>query len=236
MRDTIRFRDPLDPIRRGVQHLCRPIRVRRYLREHPRPRLHIGCGEQAIEGWLNADLVPRVPGVVILDARRPLPFPDGCFERIFSEHLVEHLTYDEGERMLREAFRTLEPDGVLRIATPDLRFLIDLHRSSPTTPLQQRYVDWAIEYAQLTDPGERRDVAVINHFFRAWDHRFIYDFETLAALLRRIGFDQIEECEVGESRRSELRGLERHGRVIPEDFNRLETFVVEARRPPDAAT
>lgn len=217
-------------MRRAVQRLRRPARVRRYLRDHPRPRLHLGCGEQLLEGWLNADLVPRVAGVVQLDVRRALPLPDERFEVVFSEHLIEHLTYEEGERMLRETLRILVPGGVLRIATPDLRFLIELYTLSPT-PLQQSYVDWALGHAKLTDPGRRREVAVINNFFRAWDHRFIYDPDTLAALLSRVGFEQIEQCEVAESGVPELCGLESHGKVIPEAFSRLETFVLEARKP-----
>jgi len=221
-------------VRRSLHLLRRPARVKRYLTGHPRPRLHLGCGEQALEGWLNADLVPRHPSVVILDARRPFPLPDQSFEVVFSEHLIEHLTYEEGRHMLVEARRILMPGGVLRIATPDLRFLIDLYSPSQT-PLQRRYVDWALGHASLTDPGGRREVAVINNFFRAWEHRFIYDFATLSALLRRSGFEQIEECEVGASRLPELCGLESHGKVIPEEFSRLETFVVEARKPDEGA-
>jgi hypothetical protein len=35
----------------------------------------------------------------------------------------------------------------------------------------------------------------------------------------------------GESRHPELRGVERHGDGMPEEFNELETMVLEATRP-----
>lgn len=224
------IRAPGTLARRAVQLLRRPARVRRYLRENARPRLHIGCGEHALEGWLDTDLVPRTPGAVFMDARRRFPFPDECFELVFSEHFIEHLSYRQGERMLREVFRTLVPGGRLRIATPNLRFLVDLY-SSQKTELQQRYLDWALRHSNLPDPGVHREVVVINNFFRAWQHSFIYDFEILAALLQRVGFGDVKACPVGGSDSPELRKLESHGRIIPEEFNLVETFVAEARKP-----
>jgi len=228
-----RWRRSVDPVRgarRAVQRLRRPLQVRRYLSSHSRPRLHLGCGEQALDGWLNADLVVSIPGVVQIDARRRLPFADDSFDLVFSEHLIEHFTYEEGERLLAELLRVLAPGGVVRLATPDMCFLVDLY-GPEKTPLQRRYLDWAVRHAGLGDPVDRREVAVINNFFHAWGHRFVYDFVTLAALVRRVGFVRVEKCVVGESRIATLRGLESHGRVIPEEFNRLETFVLEAQKP-----
>jgi predicted SAM-dependent methyltransferase len=222
-------------VRRWIHLLRRPARVRRYLRENPDRWLHIGCGEHAIEGWLNTDLVPRIPDAVFMDARSRFPFPNECFELVFSEHLIEHLTYQQGEGMLREVFRTLVPGGLLRVATPDLRFLFELY-SSDESELSDRYVEWALRHSNLPDPGVHREVIVINHFFRAWNHAFIYDFETLSALARRIGFGEVRRCAVGSSDSPGLQKLESHGRIIPEEFNVFETFVLEARKPIDAGT
>jgi predicted SAM-dependent methyltransferase len=55
-----------------------------------------------------------------LDLTQPLPYPDGAFEAAFGSHVLEHLTPDEGERLLLELHRVLRPGGILRIAVPDL--------------------------------------------------------------------------------------------------------------------
>ena len=57
---------------------------------------------------------------IYLDVCRRFPFAAETFHYIFSEHLIEHLTLEEGEAFLRECFRCLKVGGRIRIATPDL--------------------------------------------------------------------------------------------------------------------
>jgi predicted SAM-dependent methyltransferase len=191
-------------------------------------KLHVGCGPALLDGWINADRDP-IEGAVVLDATQPLPFPDGCIGYVFSEHFIEHLDYREGERFLRECFRVLAPGGVVRTATPDLRFLVELY-SSLKTPLKRAYIQWITRHFIPYAPAAS-DTFVINNFFRAWGHRFIYDEKTLTAILRPIGFTDVKRVAPGESRHPELRGIERHGDGMPEGFNELETMVLEATRP-----
>jgi predicted SAM-dependent methyltransferase len=65
-------------------------------------------------------------------------------------HLIEHLNYCDGVRFVQECYRVLKPAGKLRIATPDLRFLIELFTENKTE-LQQRYISWAVN--SQTDYG-----------------------------------------------------------------------------------
>jgi len=46
-----------------------------------------------------------------------LPFPDETFDLVISLHMVEHL--GRPEDFVREAFRVLQPGGVLALATPN---------------------------------------------------------------------------------------------------------------------
>src|SRR5215469_1479512 len=82
------------------------------------PKLHIGCGDHPIEGWINTDLNPCMMGVGPMDATKTFPFVDNFFTHIFSEHMIEHITKEEGEFMLRECFRVLKPGGKIRISCP----------------------------------------------------------------------------------------------------------------------
>jgi len=204
-----------------------PVVIRRYLESHPIRRLHIGCGENLLPGWLNTDLFP-VKGALFLDASKQLPFPARTLDYIFSEHLIEHLEYQDGVRLVQECHRVLKPEGRLRIATPDLRFLIELHAENKTE-LQQRYIRWAVD-TFLPSMDGYMDTFVINNFFTDWGHKFIYDEKTLRRVFENAGFVDIARFEVGQSADESLRGIEWHGRKIGDEFNALETMVLEGMK------
>jgi predicted SAM-dependent methyltransferase len=205
-------------------------RIERYLQRHEVRKLQLGAAENVQAGWLNTDLhgYDRGDELVYLDARKRFPLPDASFDVVFSEHMIEHLTYAEGQHCLRECLRVLRPGGTLRLATPSLERLARLY-DTELTELQGRYVRWATDTV-VSEGDAPLPGFVVNNFFRSWGHRFVYDERTLRHALTAAGFVEIEECRVGESSRPELAGLERHLAEAPE-LNEYETFVLEARRP-----
>jgi predicted SAM-dependent methyltransferase len=203
--------------------------IAHHFESHDVRKLHLGCGYRPINGWLNADLVPRRDDVVPLDVTQRFPFEDDCFDFIFSEHMIEHIGFADGQKMLRECFRVLKPCGTIRIATPNLATLVSLY-TQQKTDAQLRYIQFSVD-RYLRDIGIYRDSFVINNFFRNFGHQFIYDPPTLGDALRRTGFTNIVERNVGESDDESLRGIEQHGQDITDEFNRLETFVLEASKP-----
>lgn len=75
--------------------------------------------------WTNIMFVvvplPPIDHVFYADlSREPLDFPDNTFDAVNSYHLMEHLTPQEGERLMAEMFRVLKPGGILRVSVPDL--------------------------------------------------------------------------------------------------------------------
>jgi len=203
--------------------------VRAYLESHDVRKLNLGAGTNPLPGWLNTDLRPGRPGVVFLDVRRPFPLPGACFHFVYCEHLIEHVELEEAEHCLREAHRVLVPGGRVRIATPSLERLALLF-APETSPEQRAYLEWATKRF-MPDLGVDAPGFVLNHFVRSWGHRFIHDPQTLSYVLERAGFDAITELPTGVSESPELAGLESHARVIGEEADRFETFVLEARRP-----
>ncbi len=75
------------------------------------------------------------------------------------------------------------------------------------------------------------DTAVINTFFRSWGHKFIYDLKTLILVLEKSGFINIITTKIGVSDDKSLQNLEAHNKEIGDEFNRLESLVVEATKP-----
>jgi len=213
---------------RRIRHSGSGRRMAAQILKSPVPKLQIGCGKNLHTGWLNAD-ISASENSFYLDATRPLPFPDASFAYVFSEHMIEHIPVRKGIKLLEEIFRVLRPNGRVRIATPDLKFLIDLY-DEPKTGLQRRYIEFA---AKNFLPGlPPTAVYVINNTVRDWGHQFIYDRATLRGILKSVGFVDVVDCKVMVSQYPELCGLESHGHtVIGEEFNELETMVIEGRKP-----
>ena len=218
--------------RRRARRMSPPVYLKQidaYLRAHSLRKLQIGSGPVSLPGWLNSDFYPVAPNDIFLDATHPFPFANRTFDCIFTEHVIEHVTYPEGRAMLDECFRVLKPGGWIRLATPDLKKFVDLF-SHPQDERQRRYIEWSVaqNHPQVETGSE---CFVLNSFVRNWGHQFIYDAPTLGAALRGAGFGALRPCRPGESQNPALRHLESHGQQIGEEFNEFETMVIEAQRP-----
>jgi len=200
--------------------------IESYFAKREITRLHIGCGGSLLEGWLNSDIAPYSGKVLQLDATRMFPFANGTFDYIFSEHMIEHISYVSGCAMLAECHRVLKKNGKIRISTPDLRFLIDLYGDSKS-PLQKEYIKWATD--SFIGAPYCDDTFVINNFVRDWGHLFIYDEKTLRSSLERAGFTTVVRCELNESQDDMLKNLEHEDRM-PKGFLRLESMTLEATK------
>jgi predicted SAM-dependent methyltransferase len=82
--------------------------------------LNIGCGARFHPEWTNLDLAPADLSIRAHDARLGLPFKENTFDFVYHSHVLEHFTLREGSKFLAECFRVLKPEGVLRVAVPDL--------------------------------------------------------------------------------------------------------------------
>ena len=127
----------------------------------------------------------------------------------------------------RHINRVLKPSGVIRIATPDLRFLVDLYQN-PEKPINKAYINWSANGGGNVSPIPENSVFVINKFHTAWGHQIIYDHETLSDLMRKHGFKDICPCEISKSKHAELNNIEGHFKYMPFDYYELETMIVEA--------
>ncbi len=201
--------------------------IEEYLGREQVRKLHLACGTNIIDGWLSTDIVPRSRGVVFLDATKRYPFDDATFDYVFSEHMIEHVTFADGERMLRECYRVLKIGGKLRICTPNLHFLISLYQAEKSQ-LQKDYLRWAAKELKGCAPF-CEDTFVINNFVRDWGHTFIYDEKTLRFSLEQAGYREIVRCALNGSEDEMLQELENDER-LPVDFLNLESLTLEGTK------
>lgn len=160
-------------------------------------KLCIGSGSAPIRGWVNLDMSP--PADILLDVRFGVPLPAASVARIYSEHVIEHLTAEAGMAMLRECHRLLEPSGVMRIATPDLDNLIAAYQGDWR---DQDWMKWP-EYSWIDSPARMLNAAV-----RLWGHQYMYSFSELELRLREAGFAWVRRERLGHSDFVDLANLE----------------------------
>ncbi|MBW4626554.1 MAG: methyltransferase domain-containing protein [Brasilonema octagenarum HA4186-MV1] len=83
-------------------------------------KLNFGCGDRYSSQWINIDFHSQDKNVIKYNLLKPLPFPDNSLDVVYSSHVIEHFSKEEGERIIEECFRILKPHGILRIVVPDL--------------------------------------------------------------------------------------------------------------------
>lgn len=165
-----------------------PLLLNRY------DKLHLGSGARQLDGWANLDINGR--GNLVWDLRKPLPLRPGRVQFVYTEHFIEHIPRKDAVRLFTHARKVMASGGVVRVSTPDLVKLVEDYREGrlvrmdhgswyPATPCQ-----------------------MVNEGMRLWGHVFVYDEAELTAVLHESGFTKIRRVKWGESRHSELRGLE----------------------------
>lgn len=91
--------------------------------------LNLGCGSRFCKdsSWTNIDFSSSSNKVISHNLLQGLPFPDGMFDAVYHSHLLEHFTKEDGGQFIKECFRVLKAEGVLRIAVPDLQEICRLY-------------------------------------------------------------------------------------------------------------
>ena len=92
-------------------------------------RLHLGSGENLLDGYTNIDLYSKKADMN-LDACDLKEFADESVDLIENHHLIEHLSFEEAKKAFSEWSRILKPKGWLVISTPHLERVMELWKRS----------------------------------------------------------------------------------------------------------
>lgn len=86
--------------------------------------LNLGCGtklkldgEEGFE-WVNADVRDDVGADLVCDFAIGLPFPEGYFDRVLADNVLEHFSSGDAIALINEIDRVLKIGGVAIIIVP----------------------------------------------------------------------------------------------------------------------
>lgn len=111
--------------------------------------LNLGCGYRFHPDWTNVDFVSTREGVIAHNLIEGIPFSDSSFDVIYHSHVLEHFSKKEAELFLRECYRVLRPQGVLRIAVPDLEQIVSIYLTA-LEKASSGLSEWAVNYEWIS--------------------------------------------------------------------------------------
>ncbi len=87
-------------------------------------KLHLGCGENYMKGYVNVDLPPSEhtvmhPKADVYQDIRTLAYAEGVVAEVRAHHLLEHFSRQEALRILLQWRGWLTVGGILFVETPD---------------------------------------------------------------------------------------------------------------------
>jgi glycosyltransferase involved in cell wall biosynthesis/GT2 family glycosyltransferase/predicted SAM-dependent methyltransferase len=145
-------------------------------------RLHLGCGQRRLEGYVNIDFPPSEHTVqqsqaadIFADITQ-LDFPSKSIDEIRLHHVFEHFDRPAALALLCKWHQWLKSGGCLVVETPDFDASIDLIRSG-----------------QCTYPQKQ---AILRHLFGSHEadwaiHKDGWYGEKFQSVFSRLGFDNI---------------------------------------------
>lgn len=90
-------------------------------------KLNLGCGSHFHKDWVNVDFNSNSEYVMACNLLKGIPFSDNEFDIVYSSHVLEHFPKNEANNFIKECYRVLKPDGILRIVVPDLERIAKLY-------------------------------------------------------------------------------------------------------------
>jgi predicted SAM-dependent methyltransferase len=206
--------------------------IERYIRSSGGAlRLNLGSQSNRPRGWLNVDINPGTQGVY-LDATNMSAIPDGSFDAVLCEHMIEHVSRSDGMAVMRSIHRVLKPGGVARFVTPRLDRLAQMILNQ--LEASDREIElFAGEFINSNIGKEYPDfsrVDYINIMFRQWGHQYLYTREDLTEKLQSVGFPYGVETIPSAIDNNVFEAAQGHGRLLGHEMNDLNAFALEVTK------
>ncbi len=194
-------------------------------------KLHIGCGQDLLDGWINIDVSPAP---LALNVQWGLPFPSASVRYMFVSHLLEHMFFPRDVMpFLTGIRRALAPGATVRFVVPDVEQCIEAYVRNDRSFFESRREIWPWWPANPTRLEDFLGYAGVGaeplYLFES--HKYGYDFETLERVLRDAGFTGISRSGYMSSSHQELRVDDQSAVARAKYGERYYSLFVEASVP-----
>ena len=162
--------------------------------------IDVGSGGRFDDGFECVDVLP--PELLTDDMRSRYhrfsmvdPSPDledlGTFDLVRAQHVLEHLSWEDGGRFIANCLRIMHSDSVLLITVPDLRRHIEWYQSGYQD--QSGFRSWA-EQRVPSDATPSMYFSVFAHSMLYESHKWCYDDDGLRFQLEK--FNELDEVRI----------------------------------------
>lgn len=141
-------------------------------------KLHLGCGDKKLEGFVNIDIRKDVNPDVIDDISQLKEFNNNSAELIYVCHVLEHFGRHEYLNVLKKWNSILKPEGTLRLSVPDIESVFLRYKEG--VPLRS--------LIGFLYGGQN---------YKENYHYIGFDFKTLKEDLESIGFKNVRKWDWG---------------------------------------
>lgn len=154
-------------------------------------KINLGCASTMMRyGWQNIDTLDfskfaEMNGYKFQkhDITKGLPFATGTVDLAFAHHVLEHFSYADGLRLLREFRRVIKPDGAVRIVVPNAEELTMAYHNVSNGE------SCLATYDECNDGCKNASTAAGKLYAMLCEgHASLYDVDTLVHYLREAGF------------------------------------------------
>ena len=184
--------------------------------------LNLGCGRRYHSDWTNVDFKSTGEGVIAHNLNQNIPFQDESFDVVYHSHLLEHFSRSNAEIFLKECYRVLRPQGVLRVVVPDLEqiartYLTALEKADAGSEEWHNHYEWILleMYDQTVRNQSGGDMAAYLSRESIPNEKFI---------IERLGTEAKNLIEAGKRRRQKpeaTKAIENRPKRLAKEFYRF---------------
>ena len=86
--------------------------------------VNLGCGQRYHKDLINIDFVSNSEDVIQHNLLDGIPINDNEVDLVYHSHVLEHFSKVQGVYFIKECYRVLKVNGIIRIAVPDLETIV----------------------------------------------------------------------------------------------------------------
>lgn len=148
--------------------------------------VHLGCGLIDYPGFINVDAMPARHIHYLAKINKLNFFKANSANLIYASHCLEHISYIELDVVLKEWYRVLKPNGVIRLSVPNFDTIVNIYNDN------NQDINKIIGVLY----GEQ------NYLYNY--HYSMFTEKSLSSLLTGVGFKNVQTWEHGNEKYKDL--------------------------------